>query len=277
MPSMPLPDIDLDGRVVILTGADRGLGRAMALALAEKGARITVASTDAAGLKAVAGEVEAIAGKGHALAVPTDITDLAACQNCLKQTLDTFGELHVLVNNARRLHRDKGMEEGNNKVFWESDPVVYKQTITVNVTGTYYMARTVAPYFIEKGDGKIINLTTSVHNFFRERQSPYGVTKAAIDASSYIWAQDLKDTGVTANALLPGGSCDSDPNRLPRSDGRVLLPVDVMNPVLVWLCSTRSDGHTGGRYNGNLWDPALDLDAAADGCREEPSIRGASR
>lgn len=275
MASVPLPNIDLTGRSVILTGADRGLGRAMALALAECGARVTVASPDEDGLHAVAHEIEEIAGKGHALVVPTDITDLHSCENCLKRTLDVFGDLHVLINNARRLHRGAGIPaNGNNLVMWETDPEIYRQTVTVNVIGTFLMARTAAQHFVRKGYGKIVNLSTSVHNFYSPRQSPYGVTKAAVDASTYIWSQDLKEHGVTVNALLPGGASDSDPNRPPRP-GRTLLPVDVMNPVLVWLCSERSDGYTGDRYNGSLWDASLDADAAAAGCREEPSIRGA--
>lgn len=275
MASVQLPDIDLTGRVVIVTGAERGLGRAMTLALAEKGARIAVASPDAAGLDAIAHEIEHIAGKGHALAVPTDITDLKACEHCLSRTVDVFGDVHVLVNNARRFHRGPGIPaDGNNLKFWESDPRIYRETVTVNVVGTFNMARTVAPHFIRKEYGKIINLTTSIHNFYKDRQSPYGVTKAAIDSSTYIWAEDLRDKGVTVNCLLPGGACDSDPNRPPRP-GRELLPAEVMNPVLVWLCSERSDGHTAGRYNGSLWDPALPPDAAAAGCREAPSIRGA--
>ena len=221
MPSITLPDIDLTGRSIIVTGADRGLGRAMALALAEKGARIAVASPAEDGLHAVAHEIERIAGKGHALVVPTDITDLHACENCRKRTLDVFGDLHVLVNNARRLHRDVGIPaDGNNLVFWESDPEIYRQTVEVNVTGTFLMARTAARHFIRQGYGKIINLTTSIHNFFRERQSPYGVTKAAIDASTYIWSQDLKGKGVDVNCLLPGGACDSDPNRPPSRAAR---------------------------------------------------------
>lgn len=277
MPSYHLPDIDLSGRIVIVTGADRGLGRAMVLALAEKGAHVTVASPAEEGLHAVAREIEKIAGKGHALAVPTDITDLDSCENCVERTIDAFGDLHVLVNNARRLHRDVGIPPaGNNLVFWETDPEIYRQTVEVNVTGTFFMARTAAQHFIRKSYGKIINLTTSVHNFFKERQSPYGVTKAAIDASTYIWSEDIRDKGVTVNALLPGGACDSDPNR-PPWPGRTLLPIGVMNPVLVWLCSPCSDGHTGARYNGSLWNASLDPDAAAAGCREAPSIRGAGQ
>jgi 3-oxoacyl-[acyl-carrier protein] reductase len=274
MAELELPDIDLDGRVVILTGADRGLGRAMSLGLAQKGARVVLASPALEGLQAVAAEMQEANGEGRSLAVETDITDLESCRACLESTLDVFGELHVLVNNARRLHRGPGLPaSGNSFVFWESDPEIYKQSVEVNVTGTFFMARTVAPYFIDKGYGKIINLTTSVRNFSGQKNSPYGVTKAAVDSETYIWAKDLGGTGVTCNALLPGGSCDSDPER-EMKPGQSYLPVDVMNPVLVWLCSAGSDSVTGGRYNGSLWDPSLGADAAGAGCREEPAFRG---
>ena len=84
MAEMDLPDIDLEGRVVIMTGADRGLGRAMSLGLAKKGARLVLASPVMDGLNAVAEEIAAIAGPGRALAVETDITDLESCANCLR-------------------------------------------------------------------------------------------------------------------------------------------------------------------------------------------------
>jgi 3-oxoacyl-[acyl-carrier protein] reductase len=269
-----LPDIDLDGRVVIVTGADRGLGRAMSLGLPEKGARVVLASPAFDALRAVAAEVEAVAGPGRAHAVRTDITDLATCRACLAETLDAFGRIDVLVNNARRPHRGPGLPpSGNSFPFFETNPRIYKETVEVNVTGTFFMAYTVAPHFIGQGHGKIINLTTSVRNFFGRANSPYGVTKAAIDAETYIWARDLEGTGVTCNALLPGGACDSDPDR-EKKPGQTLLPADVMNPLLTWLCSARSDGVTGGRFNGSLWDPALDPDAAGLGCREPASFHG---
>jgi hypothetical protein len=116
---------------------------------------------------------------------------------------------------------------------------------------------TVAPYFIERGYGKIINLTTSLRNFYSVGQSPYGVTKAAIDSSTYIWARDLEGKGVTVNALLPGGACDNGDVNRPPEPGRKLLPADIMNPLLVWMCSARSDGATGTRFVGALWDNSL--------------------
>ena len=276
MAQMDLPDIDLEGRVVIMTGADRGLGRAMSLGLAKKGARLVLASPVMDGLNAVAKEIAAIAGPGRAMAVETDITDVDSCANCLKAAAAAFGAVHVLINNARRLRRDADKPEAAGHLpFWAVDPVLYRETVEVNVAGTFFMARTVAPYFTQKGYGKIINLTTSLRNFYSAGESPYGVTKAAIDSSTYIWARDLEGKRVTVNALLPGGACDNgDVNRPPEA-GRTLLPADIMNPLLVWMCSARSDSATGTRFVGKLWDNSLDPDHAAAACREDASIRGA--
>jgi 3-oxoacyl-[acyl-carrier protein] reductase len=107
----------------------------------------------------------------------------------------------------------------------------------------------------------------------RGHNSPYGVTKAALEAATMIWAQDLEDTGVTVNSLIPGGSCDSDPDRAPPKGGRKLLPVDIMNPLVVWLASDLSDGKTGGRYVGKLWDASLPPNEAAEQAREAPVLR----
>jgi len=274
LPDIGLPDIQLDGRVVILTGADRGLGRTMSLALAAKGAHIVLASPETAGLEAVAGEIAEIAGTEGALAVPTDITDLAACNALVARTLDHFGALDVLVNNARRLHRGPGIPPtGNAMPIFETNPEIWRETVMVNVVGTYFMTYATLPHFIGQGAGRIVNLSTSLHNFYRAKQSPYGVTKAAIESETQIWSRDLSDTGVAVNSLLPGGACDSDPDRV-RTPGQTLLPIDIMNPLVIWLASTRSDGVTGHRFVGKLWDPALDPDAAAQGAREEPVFHG---
>ena len=87
-----------------------------------------------------------------------------------------------------------------------------------------------------------------------------------------IWAADLAGTGVTVNVLLPGGACDTDPNR-PPDPALKLLPVDIMNPALVWLASKRSDGKTGGRYIGRLWNDRLPPDEAAAGALTQPVFR----
>ncbi len=272
-----MSEISLNDRVVIMTGASRGLGRAMAVGLADAGARVVLASPEAELLDDVAGEIEARVGPGRALSVVTDITNQGDCDRLLGATLGEFGALEVLVNNARRPHRGPGLPAaGNSLKFWQSDPSIWQETIRVNVSGTFVISRTVAPHMIAQGHGHIINLSTSIRNFQGQRNSPYGVTKAAIEAETQIWAKDLEGTGVMVNSLLPGGSCDSDPNRPPRTDGRKLLPVDIMNPVLIWLVSDHAKGNTGGRYVGKLWDASLAPDEAAAKTREPPAFRVAA-
>jgi len=270
MSTYPLPDIPLAGRAIIVTGGDRGLGRSMALALAHRGASLAIASVDAEGCGRVAAEINEIGGRGKGLAVETDITSLEQCRRLVSRTLATFDRLDVLFNNARRLMRGPGLPPaGNSLPLWETDPEVYAQTVQVNVTGTFNMARAAVEHFRETGSGKIINISTSRRNFSGPSNSPYGVTKAAVESQTLIWARDLDGTGITVNSLLPGGASDTDPLR-PKKEGQVLLPVDIMDPLAVWLASDQSDGTNGCRFVGKLWNADLTPTDAANGAREEP-------
>jgi NAD(P)-dependent dehydrogenase (short-subunit alcohol dehydrogenase family) len=266
-------DIDLSGTIVAMTGASVGLGRAMALALASAGARVVLAAPEPDLLEAVASEIEAKAGPGRALAVQTDITVRADCERMLDKSIRQFGGLHVLVNNARRPVRGPGLPPaGNFLPFWESNPDIWQESVHVNVNGTFLMSHVIAPHFIRQKWGRIINLNTSLGGLSQRHNSPYGVTKAALESATLIWAADLAGTGVTVNSLLPGGACDTDPAR-PPIPGVTLLPVDIMNSAVIWLASKLSDGKTGGRYVGKLWDDRLPPGEAAAAAMEPPVFR----
>ena len=265
--------IDLDGTVVAMTGASVGLGRSMSLALAQAGARVVLAAPELDLLDAVAAEIERTAEPGRALVVKTDITVRADCERMLAESTRRFGNLHVLVNNARRPVRGPGLPPaGNFLPFWESNPDIWRESVEVNVNGTFLMSHVVTPHLIRNGWGRIVNINTSLGGLSQGRNSPYGVTKAALESATLIFAADLAGTGVTVNTLLPGGACDTDPNRPPDPKLK-LLPVDIMNPAIVWLASRRSDGKTGGRYIGRLWNEKLPLDEAAAGAFTEPVFR----
>ena len=100
----------------------------------------------------------------------------------------------------------------------------------------------------------------------REHNSPYGPSKAALEAMSVAWSKEAADHGVTVNVLLPGGATQT--RMITGVTKREPLPPSVMNPAILWLCADQSNGHTGGRYIASVWDSAADPTAAADGARQ---------
>jgi 3-oxoacyl-[acyl-carrier protein] reductase len=263
---MPDP-IRLDGKVAIVTGAARGLGRAMAEGLLRAGANVMFTDVDA----------DALARTGTSAAIAGDITIQADCEHIVAETVKRFGTLHVLVNNAGK---GPALLEASPRTtslkFWEADPDIWRAIIDTNVNGTFLMARTAAPVLVKAGWGRIVNVTTSLPTMQRRQNSPYGVSKAAIEAETLIWAKDLEGTGVTVNSLIPGGAADTDfvhaAARVSlRAEGRILLPPSVMVAPIVWLASTLSSGVTGARFVGKLWDESLPPNDAAAKARE-PSV-----
>ena len=267
-------DIRLDGTVAIVTGAARGLGQAMAVGLARAGANVVFTDVDGDALDSATSVLGGQPGCGTALAIACDITKQADCERVVAQALEQFGALHVLVNNAGmgQVHLEKSGRTKSLK-FWESDPDIWQRVIVTNVNGTFLMARTAVPHMLRDGFGRIVNITTSLPTMQRRNNSPYGVTKAAIEAETLIWAQELAGSGVTVNSLIPGGAADTDfVHAASRKElaamGRTLLPPSVMVPPILWLASRLSDGVTGARFVGKLWDDALPPGEAAAKARE---------
>ncbi|MGX1099495.1 SDR family NAD(P)-dependent oxidoreductase [Amorphus sp. MBR-141] len=271
----------LNGRVVLVTGASRGLGREMALELAEDGATVALAgSRDSQALRDTAAEAAALADGGETLTVTGDVGDPGACRAMVDQVLGALGRIDVLVNNAglgMRVISERFNVEPTR--FWEIEPTKWRAIVDANVNGTFYMAAAVAPGMIERGFGKIINVSTSDQTMVRKGYAPYGPSKAAIEAASRCWAQDLDGTGVDVNVYLPGGAADTD--LLPPSadkkgaDGN-LLPAAIMRRGVGWLASDASNGITGARFIARLWDETLAPAEAAAGARsphvDKPAI-----
>lgn len=267
-------DPSLAGRVVLVTGGARGLGREMAIALAETGCRLCVTgSTPGATLLQTEAEISAIAGQENVLSVAADVTDPRAVDKTTNACLDRFGRIDVLVNNAGRGMRL--ISETFNTTptkFWQSEIDAWHSIVDVNINGPFLMARSVVPHMLKQGFGKIINISTSDQTMVRQGYSPYGPSKAFLEAASRAWSRDLEGTGVDVNVLLPGGAADTD--LLPPSaarkgaDGNLLSPA-VMREAVIWLASDASNGQTGGRYIGRYWDGP---DAARDVSVEKPQI-----
>ena len=271
----------LVGRSCIVTGGGRGLGMEMAMALVEQGANVVITSArEAEELEDVETQAAALGGPGQLVAIQADVRDFESCERVINATIDRFERVDCLVNNAGR-----GMllisETFNTEpaLFWKSDPSAWREIIDTNVNGVFNMARAAVPHMVAQGFGRVINISTSDITMIRTGYSPYGPSKAALEAMSRVWAADLVDTGVTVNVFLPGGASDTkllpdSPNKK-GADGKLLPPALMRAPIL-WLCSNESDGHTGERYIARLWDeslsPAEASAAARDVHHDKPGI-----
>jgi 3-oxoacyl-[acyl-carrier protein] reductase len=244
--------------VVIVTGGARGLGRAMTLALIRNG--ICVAVADLPASTAEARELMNLAaneGIQDRLAyVECDVTQWQDCVNAVKTTVDKFGAVHGLVNNAGVGMQDIGnVLVGKRKRFFEVEVDTWRKAIDANFNGAFMMAKAITPNLIEQGFGRIVNIVTSFYTMMMDGFSPYGPSKAALESATVIWSKDLAGTGITVNALLPGGAANT--RMIPQSevtDRSTLIQPEVMMAPIVWLMSPRSNGASGRRIIANEWD-----------------------
>lgn len=243
--------------VAIVTGAGGGLGAAMTAALADAGLGVTAFDVNQAALSGLGQEQPG--RTAPILPVAGDIRSPAMCADVVKRTLDRFGRIDMLVNNAgvglSSIREDYYVD---NIMFWEVPDERWDALIDVNVKGAFLMAKAVLPAMRKRGWGRIVNVTTSMDTMIRRGWTPYGPSKAALEACSAIWAKDLDGTGVTVNVLVPGGPADT--GMVPHAsapDRSALVPPAVMKTPVRWLASRDSDGFTGRRIVAARWDDAF--------------------
>ncbi len=241
-----------EGRVCIVTGAGRGIGREHALMLAEQGARVVVNDLGGSmeGVGAEAGPAqqvvdEIVAAGGQAVANTDDISDWGGAQKLVHQAVEAFGRLDVLVNNAGIL-RDR-MLTNMSEAEWDA-------VIKVHLKGTAGPSHHAAAYWREQSKagaevaGRIINTSSPSGIYGNVGQTNYGAAKAGIAAFTIIAAMELARYGVTVNAIAPAAL-----TRMTENLGMGQAPDDVKEkmsprwiaPIVTWLASTESAGVTG--------------------------------
>jgi 3-oxoacyl-[acyl-carrier protein] reductase len=259
-------------KVAIVTGAGRGLGAAMALGLAEAGVRVMALAARERR------EIDALARNEYILPHVADVTREEDCRAAVDAALAHFGRLDILVNNAGRGMKyvsDSFMTEPTR--FWEVEPETWRLLVDTNVNGPFLMARAALPHLRTAGWGRIVNISVGHETMRRRGFSPYGPSKAALESETIIWAQDLAGSGVTVNALLPGGATLTGmiPDGFPAERRAGLLKPEIMVPPLLYLCSEEADGVTGMRFNARLWRTELPPAEAALAARENAGWPGA--
>ncbi len=247
-------------RVALITGGSRGIGLSFAHALLGAGHNVSItAARDAGALERAMLDLSAEHGPGRVHGTMADAGDPAQADRAVAETLDMFGRLDILINNAGRGPSEVNPEFHVSPVkFWDMAPGGWAEIVRTNINGPFLMARAAAPHMVRGRWGRIIGISTSRVTMAKQGFAPYGPSKAALDTMTGIFAQDLADTGVTVNILAPGGATETDFIPAGNRSGvySALLPVDVMNAALLWLCSDAADQVTAGRFIGKLWDPA---------------------
>src|SRR6266480_6911108 len=191
----------LNGVRVLVTGGSSGLGRAMAHALAQAGARVAVSSRDERRARAAAAEL----GSG-ALGVELDVRDAGSVSAAVDAVYETFGGLDVLVNNAGIGMRTVNPRFMNDpQPFFDVSDAGFRDVLTTKATGTFLVSRAVVPRMLDDRAGRVVTISMSETTMTRRGFVPYGPSGAAVEALARVMAADLADTAVTANILLPGG------------------------------------------------------------------------
>jgi NAD(P)-dependent dehydrogenase (short-subunit alcohol dehydrogenase family) len=188
----------LDGKVVIVSGVGPGLGQANARALAREGAAVVLAARNTEYLVEVQREIEAAGGR--AVAIPTNLVDGAQVQQLVERSLDTFGRIDALVNNAFRMDTFES--------FDQVDLAKWRKIFEVNVWGTLGLTQACIPHLkkaaADQGDAAIVFIISMSMRKIRELEGGYSSSKAAIQTAAKTMAMELGPAGVRVNCVAPG-------------------------------------------------------------------------
>ncbi|MCU1594507.1 MAG: family oxidoreductase [Frankiales bacterium] len=235
---------DLTGRTALVTGASRGIGRALALGLAAAGADVGLSARDVPLLEAVKEEVEALGRKAFVL--PADVTDAAACTQLVGDAVTALGHVDVLVNNA-----------GGSSFYGAFNDLRFsgwEKTMRLNVDSIVHLSQAMGRHMVGRGSGSVINVASVAGLAGVPNMAAYGASKAAVISLTKTLALEWGPSGVRVNALCPGWT-KTDLNRSLWADGgadfvkdqalKRWASVEEMVGPLVFLASDASSYFTG--------------------------------
>ena len=186
--------MEFKNKVVVITGASVGIGKATAFEFAKEGAVVCMADIDYPTLKAVADEINGLGFS--AVAYPCDVSDEQCVRAMMQDILEKHQKIDILVNNA-------GLWRGA-APFVETTSEIWKKRINVNILGLMYCTHAVLPSMIENRYGRIINIGSVAGYYGNQNMADYSMTKGAVSAFTKALAKEVADKGITVNNVVPG-------------------------------------------------------------------------
>ena len=234
----------LTGKVALITGASRGIGKAIALAYAKEGAKVFICARKRAELARAAREIRAAGGEVRWLAA--DITKTTEVKRLVREARRRYGTIHILVNNASML--------GPREPVASYPLAAWEEVLKTNLTALFLLTREALRLMIPQREGSIINLSSGVGRVGKARWGAYAASKFGVEGFTQLLADEVKDSNIRVNAVNPGGTRtemraqaypDEDPLTLP-------TPAEITG-VFVYLASSDSLGVTGKSFDARDW------------------------
>jgi len=243
---MILDDFQLHGRVALVTGGGRGIGKALAMGLGEAGADIALTARSEDQLRRAADEIVAAAGR-RAVQFPADLTDLAQIQPVVDATVAEFGQIDILINNAGTINRASALDY---------TPEMWDEVMAINIRGAFFVAQAVGRHMVDRGRGKIINIASLLSAIGVPFIPAYTASKGGIAQLTKSLAVEWALHGINVNAIAPGyfrtdntQALQNDPERNRTIVERVPFhrwgDVRELQGACVWLASDASSFVTG--------------------------------
>jgi 3-oxoacyl-[acyl-carrier protein] reductase len=204
--------VNVDGKIAVVTGAGQGIGRTIALSLAERGASVVVADINMDLAGAVAVELEAL--RCSAMPWKVNVVSLKDCEDLMKAVIDRFGKIDILVNNAG-ITRDM--------VLLRMKEEQWDDVISVNLKGTFSCTKTAIRYMFRQKSGRIINIASVTGAMGNPGQANYSASKAGVMGFTRAVAREYAEYGITVNAVAPGFIETAMTDAIPQKDRELLI------------------------------------------------------
>ena len=234
----------LTGKVALVTGGSRGIGKAIALAYARGGAKVFISARRKEGLAATVEEIRRAGGEANWYAA--DLTKARDVKRLVREVIHSYGVIHILVNNASLL--------GPRETIARYPLSAWEEVVRVNLTGLFMVTKEVLGIMIPREEGTIINVSSGVGRVGKARWGAYAASKFGVEGFTQVLAEEVKARSIRVNAVNPGGTrTEMRAEAYPDEDPMTLPHPDEITGVFVHLATEESEGVTGKSFDARDW------------------------